>query len=60
MKQMKSFLRLLIIVICLIYQYETVENKINNEVILKRVRRIIRGHLATPGQVKNKCFRLNL
>ena len=57
MKQMKSFLGLLIIVICLIYEYETVEN---NEVIFKRVRRIIRGHLATPGQVKNKYFRSNL
>jgi hypothetical protein len=58
MKQMKSFLGLLIIVLCLVHDYEAVENKLNNEVSLKRIRRIIRGHLATPGQVKTKYFHL--
>ncbi|CAF1008933.1 unnamed protein product [Rotaria sordida] len=50
MERIKSFLGLVVIVICLVYQYETKENKINNEIILKRIRRIIRGHLAKPGQ----------
>ncbi len=33
--------------------YKTVENQAKNEIILKRIRRIIRGHLAKPGQVNN-------
>jgi hypothetical protein len=56
MEQTKCFLGLIIIVIYLIHNYETVEYKTNNEVILKRIRRIIRGHLAKPGQVTNEYF----
>jgi len=58
MKQIKSFLGLIIIVIYLIYGYGAMENKLNNEVRLKRIRRIIRGHLAKPGQVTNRYFQL--
>lgn len=54
MKQMKIVL--VLIVIYLIHSYETVENKINNEVRLNRIRRIIRGHLAKPGQVMNRSI----
>ncbi len=59
MKQIKSFLGLTIIVIYLIYGYETVDNQVNNEIRLNRIRRIIRGHLAKPGQVTKHIFSID-
>jgi len=56
MEQIKIFLGLMTIVIYLIHGYQSVENKADNEVRLKRIRRIIRGHLAKPGQVTNRYF----
>ncbi|CAF1563510.1 unnamed protein product [Rotaria magnacalcarata] len=50
MKQIKSFLSGLVIILSLVHQNETRENELNNEIILKRFRRIIRGQLAKPGQ----------
>jgi hypothetical protein len=55
MEQIKSFLGLTIIVIYLIYGYETVDNEIR----LNRIRRIIRGHLAKPGQVTKQIFSID-
>lgn len=46
MEQIKYLLGLIIVLISLIYG-----NPTNNELILKRTRRIIRGQLAKPGQV---------
>lgn len=46
MEQIKCLLGLIIVLISLIDG-----NPTNNEVILKRTRRIIRGQLAKPGQV---------
>ncbi len=58
MEQIKHVLGLILILIYLIHVYATVENTGNNEVRSKRVRRIIRGHLAQPGQVTNIFNRL--
>lgn len=54
MEQLKRFFGLLLISVCLVHHSETIENKVNNEIVLKRVRRIIRGHLAQPGQVSHR------
>lgn len=51
MEQIKCLLGLIIILIFLIHGNETIEHPTRNELILKRTRRIIRGHLAQPGQV---------
>lgn len=42
---------LVIIVVLVIQGYQSVTTNVNDHVVLKRVRRIIRGHLAAPGQV---------
>ncbi len=48
MKRIKYVFGFIFIMIYFIDGYHT-----TNEIILKRVRRIIRGHLAKPGQVNN-------
>ncbi|CAF4405347.1 unnamed protein product [Adineta steineri] len=50
MKYNANIISILIILIYTIYNYETTANTIDNKVILKRFRRIIRGHLAKPEQ----------
>jgi len=52
MKHIEGFFGILIIFLWLIHDYATAEN----EITLKRFRRIIRGHLATPGQVTKRYF----
>jgi hypothetical protein len=54
MEQIKCLIGFFLFVICLVYISATIESKTNNEILLKRTRRIIRGHLAEPGQVINK------
>ncbi len=54
MEQIKHVLGLIVILIYLIH----VDATGNNGVRSKRVRRIIRGHLAQPGQVTNIFNRL--
>jgi hypothetical protein len=56
MERTKYFLGLILIMIYLIHDYKTMENQMKNEIGLKRIRRIIRGHLAKPGQVNNCYF----
>lgn len=51
MEQIKHFFGLIVILIYLIHGKETMENSTEDTIILNRVRRIIRGHLAKPGQV---------
>ena len=56
MEHIKRFFSLLVIVIYLMHINQSVGNAIQQEARLKRIRRIIRGHLAKPGQVMQKYF----
>lgn len=53
MEQLRNVYTLLIVIFSLIQLYDTIDEKVDNEIILKRVRRIIKGHIAKPGQVKS-------
>lgn len=56
MKQLRSIFVLIFFVTYVNYGHTVGESRVENGILLKRFRRIIRGHLAVPGQVMDYRF----